>query len=605
MAEQTSVLVACRFRPFNDREQRLGMPEASPFRISPTQVTVVSEFEEDRVFPLSKCFSMECTQDQIFRELALPPMGELFKGYNVTLLAYGQTGSGKTYSMFGDIRNPEQQGIVPRCCETIFSTIPKLEHAAVSVSCTYCEIYQEQICDLLVSDKVSLELREHPTRGVYVEGLSQRYTTSSQEIYNAIALGEAHKTKRATKMNLHSSRSHTVLCIRIEIKDSSTGVSLSSRLNLVDLAGSERISKTAVEGIALEEAKLINLSLTTLSRCIQALTDPSATHVPYRQSKLTRLLQESLGGSSKTTMLIACSPHPNNVNETINSLRFAQRCANVKNLVRVNIEQNEESLRATLEALTEELSKLRAAKGYTRPQMVDVGCDLEAEGLDQATSDLEAQLIDVEAELEVVERDLHAETAARLAVAQQIDKLQLQLDSMQERSQKDGVDALRRSTSMIRRESIRQIKTTTISAIREMPESARSPSPDSRLSPKDEMALSKLDKQIEEYERQLATLETQHKEELNMTAALQRRLDEQGDVIERQNEIREGLEMDTAQLKEERRARIEEIEQIKQQAAKVQAELEKRRLAEEEERRRKAEEEGLLGGVVNIFKGLF
>jgi kinesin family protein 5 len=237
--------------------------------------------------------------------------------------------------------------------------------------------------------KKDLEVREHKTKGVYIEDLTWEYVSCTNDILALLALGDANKVRRATKMNPSSSRSHCNFCIRAEKKDTQTNRVTENDFNLVDLAGSERIAKSgASEGTALEELKKINLSLTALAQCINALTQgAAAAFVPFRQSKLTRILQDSLGGNAKTTMLVACSPHPDNADETLGSLRFAQRCANVTNKAKVNVQLSVEELTEMIDALRADLERVKRSKGYVCPDMTDscTQCE-EEEGAETITN---------------------------------------------------------------------------------------------------------------------------------------------------------------------------------------------------------------------------
>eukprot|EP00298_Acanthocystis_sp_HF-20_P017395 c21739_g6_i8.p1 GENE.c21739_g6_i8~~c21739_g6_i8.p1 ORF type:complete len:779 (+),score=375.81 c21739_g6_i8:119-2455(+) len=261
--------------------------------------------------------------------------------------------------MFGDRENPEYRGLVPRCTEHIFATILSGNGGGAEyvISSTYLEVYQEKIQDLFKPDNEDLQIREDAQNGVYVANLTREYVGNASDVYSLIAIGEASKKKCATKMNPNSSRSHCCFTLQLEITDK-TGKKCRGNLNLIDLAGSEKIAKTGAEGTTLEEAKKINLSLTTLSRVIQALSEKG--RAPYRESTLTRLLQNSLGGNSKTTMLVGLSPHVDNIEETLSTLRFAQSCARIQNVVKKNTILSVEELQNMLEEAKREISRLAA-----------------------------------------------------------------------------------------------------------------------------------------------------------------------------------------------------------------------------------------------------
>ena len=221
----------------------------------------------------------------------------------------------------------------------------------------------ENVKDLLSQDKTPLKVRETPARGVWVEGLTEEFVTSEAEVLDLLARGEKQRSTSATGMNETSSRSHSlfVLTVTQRLKDGSTRT---GKLNLGDLAGSEKVGKTGATGTTLDEAKKINQSLSALGNCINALTkEGDRGHVPYRDSKLTFILRESLGGNTKTTLIVACSPHVFNVEETVSTLRFAQRAKNITNSVSINQKRSVEELELIVKALTEEIAVLKKKLG--------------------------------------------------------------------------------------------------------------------------------------------------------------------------------------------------------------------------------------------------
>ncbi|KAJ2700999.1 hypothetical protein H4218_001668 [Coemansia sp. IMI 209128] len=263
---------------------------------------------------------------------------DIFNGYNGTVFCYGQTGSGKTFTMMGaDIDNDDLKGIIPRIVEGIFAKIiespPTLEYMVKS---SYMEIYMERIRDLLNPDEGNLPVHEDKANGVYVKGLMEVFVSSIDEVYQVMRQGAKNRVVGFTNMNAESSRSHSIFQISIEQKDTTSGKTKLGRLFLVDLAGSEKVGKTGATGQTLEEAKKINKSLSALGMVINALTDGKSTHIPYRDSKLTRILQESLGGNSRTTLIINCSPSSFNSAETVGTLRFGMRAKSIKNKAKVN-----------------------------------------------------------------------------------------------------------------------------------------------------------------------------------------------------------------------------------------------------------------------------
>ncbi|KAJ2461222.1 hypothetical protein GGF42_000336 [Coemansia sp. RSA 2424] len=239
--------------------------------------------------------------------------------------------------MGADIDNDDLKGIIPRIVEGIFAKIiespPTLEYMVKS---SYMEIYMERIRDLLNPDEANLPVHEDKANGVYVKGLMEVFVSSIDEVYQVMRQGAKNRVVGFTNMNAESSRSHSIFQISIEQKDTTSGKTKLGRLFLVDLAGSEKVGKTGATGQTLEEAKKINKSLSALGMVINALTDGKSTHIPYRDSKLTRILQESLGGNSRTTLIINCSPSSFNSAETVGTLRFGMRAKSIKNKAKVN-----------------------------------------------------------------------------------------------------------------------------------------------------------------------------------------------------------------------------------------------------------------------------
>ncbi|KNE58285.1 hypothetical protein AMAG_05094 [Allomyces macrogynus ATCC 38327] len=277
-------------------------------------------------------------------------MIEVLKGYNGTVFAYGQTGSGKTYTMMGsNIDDEANKGVIPRISEQIFDSIVEApSNLEFTVKVSYIEIYMEKIRDLLNPTNDNLPVHEDKQRGVYVKGLLEVYVASVGEVFEVMRRGQSARIVAYTAMNAESSRSHSIFVITINQKDLTNGSNRSGRLYLVDLAGSEKVGKTGASGQTLEEAKMINKSLTALGMVINALTDGKSKHVPYRDSKLTRILQESLGGNSRTTLIINSSPSSFNEAETLSTLRFGMRAKSIKNKAKINAELSANELKALL-----------------------------------------------------------------------------------------------------------------------------------------------------------------------------------------------------------------------------------------------------------------
>ncbi len=298
-------------------------------------------------FTFDRVFGIDSQQSDVFDYTIKETVGDLLKGYNGTVFAYGQTGSGKSYTMMGpDIDDRNSRGIIPRIINQIFDSIrDSPENMEYIVAVSYMEIYMERIRDLLKPEKSNLPIHEDKDHGVYVKGLSEVYVGSKSEVYQVMKEGGKNRAVAATKMNEESSRSHSIFLVDVNQKNTETGSAKKGRLFLVDLAGSEKIGKTGASGQTLEEAKKINKSLSSLGMVINALTDGKSTHIPYRDSKLTRILQESLGGNSRTSLIINCSPSSFNEQETLSTLRFGQRAKKIKNKAKINAELSPAELR--------------------------------------------------------------------------------------------------------------------------------------------------------------------------------------------------------------------------------------------------------------------
>ncbi|KKA28546.1 hypothetical protein TD95_002238 [Thielaviopsis punctulata] len=348
MSSANSIKVVARFRPQNKVELASGGQPIVSFDGQDT--CTIDSKEAQGTFTFDRVFDMSCRQDDIFNFSIKPTVDDILNGYNGTVFAYGQTGAGKSYTMMGtSIDDEENRGVIPRIVEQIFFSImssPSSIEYTVRVS--YMEIYMERIRDLLAPQNDNLPVHEEKNRGVYVKGLLEVYVSSVQEVYEVMRRGGNARAVSATNMNQESSRSHSIFVITVTQKNVETGSAKSGQLFLVDLAGSEKVGKTGASGQTLEEAKKINKSLSALGMVINALTDGKSSHVPYRDSKLTRILQESLGGNSRTTLIINCSPSSYNDAETLSTLRFGMRAKAIKNKAKVNAELSPSELKALL-----------------------------------------------------------------------------------------------------------------------------------------------------------------------------------------------------------------------------------------------------------------
>jgi len=316
-----------------------------------------SQGGDSRDFTFDAVYDATSKQEEIYNETATLIVDSCMTGYNGTMFAYGQTGTGKTHTMVG--ADGTEQGIIPRAFDHIFRTIDAGGGVKFLVRVSYLEIYNEEIRDLLSkSPKEKLELKESSDTGTYVKDLSKFVVKSVGEMQQVMEAGQRNRSVASTLMNNESSRSHSIFTITIESCDAE-GRIRAGKLNLVDLAGSERQSKTGATGETLKEATKINLSLSALGNVISALVDGKTSFIPYRDSKLTRLLQDSLGGNTRTVMVANCGPADYNYDETCSTLRYANRAKSIKNKPRIN----EDPKDAMIREFEEEIARLRAMLG--------------------------------------------------------------------------------------------------------------------------------------------------------------------------------------------------------------------------------------------------
>lgn len=365
MSKSINVKVICRLRPENDQEKQSGYQQCIiPTSFTSLKISSDNQKEDSQTFTFDSVFDQSSIQLDLFEYTAKPMINAALEGINGTLFCYGQTSSGKTFTMEGIRDDDNLKGIIPRAMEYIFDTIPKAANdLEFTVKCQYYQIYNEKIQDLLDPCKRDLSIREDKGRGIWVEDCSEVYVGSKEEMNVVFQLGSNNRTVAATKMNKGSSRSHSLFIITLFQRNITTNSSQTGRLFFVDLAGSEKMRQTGIEGgTGLKEAQNINKSLMTLGMVINALTE-GAQHIPYRDSKLTRVLQESLGGNSQTTLIITCSMNALNQSESISTLRFGQRAKLIKNKVIANTECSAKELLIKLNAANEKIKTLESIIG--------------------------------------------------------------------------------------------------------------------------------------------------------------------------------------------------------------------------------------------------
>lgn len=356
------VRVVVRCRPFTRREERVeSILEVDP-RLGQISIRNPKAPPDEplKVFTFDSVFGWTSKQSDIYDDAVRPLVDSVLQGFNGTVFAYGQTGTGKTYTMQGSSADPETRGVIPNSFQHIFTQISRSQNQKYLVRCSYLEIYQENIRDLLCRDNNrKLELKESPDVGVYVKDLSSVVTKDAVEIEHVMNIGNQSRTVGFTNVNERSSRSHAIFVVTVECSEAGPDGEDHIRvgkLNMVDLAGSERQSKTGAKGTRLKEAAKINLSLSALGNVISALVDGRSTHVPYRDSKLTRLLQDSLGGNAKTVMVATVGPSHKSFDESLATLRYASRAKKIKNKPRIN----EDPKDALLREFQAEIARLKA-----------------------------------------------------------------------------------------------------------------------------------------------------------------------------------------------------------------------------------------------------
>ncbi|KAL2010845.1 hypothetical protein VTN00DRAFT_3563 [Thermoascus crustaceus] len=408
------VVVRCRGRTEREVQENSGVVVATEgVKGKSVELSMGPNALGNKTYTFDKVFSPAADQAIIYEDVVIPILNEMLSGYNCTIFAYGQTGTGKTYTMSGDMDDTlgilsDNAGIIPR---VLYSLFHKLEETESTVKCSFIELYNEELRDLL-SPEENTKLKIFDNEGkkghngsTLVQGMEESHIASASAGIRLLQQGSHRRQVAATKCNDLSSRSHTVFTITVYIKRTTEGGEeyiSSGKLNLVDLAGSENIQRSGAENKRAAEAGLINKSLLTLGRVINALVDKSP-HIPYRESKLTRLLQDSLGGHTKTCIIATVSTSRSNLEETISTLDYAFRAKNIRNKPQINSTMSKKTL---LREFTAEIEKLKSELIATRHRN---GVYMTAEAYEEMTVESESRRIVSEeqrAKIETMEASL-------------------------------------------------------------------------------------------------------------------------------------------------------------------------------------------------------
>ncbi|KAL2508497.1 P-loop containing nucleoside triphosphate hydrolase superfamily protein [Forsythia ovata] len=438
-----NVQVIVRCRPLSEEEMRMHTPVVISCNDNKREVCAVQNIANkqiDRTFLFDKVFGPSSQQKDLYDQAVCPIVFEVLEGYNCTIFAYGQTGTGKTYTMEGGARKkngefPSDAGVIPRAVRQIFDIL-EAQNAEYSMKVTFLELYNEEITDLLAPEECSkfiddkskkpIALMEDGKGGVFVRGLEEEIVTTANEIYKILEKGSAKRRTAETLLNKQSSRSHSIFSITIHIKECTPeGEEMikCGKLNLVDLAGSENISRSGAREGRAREAGEINKSLLTLGRVINALVEHSG-HIPYRDSKLTRLLRDSLGGKTKTCIIATLSPSIHCLEETLSTLDYAHRAKNIKNKPEINQKMMKSAvikdLYSEIDRLKQEVYAAREKNGIYIPRDRYLQEEAEKKAMSEKIEHMELdlefrdkQLMEIQ-ELYSSQQQLTAELSAKL-----------------------------------------------------------------------------------------------------------------------------------------------------------------------------------------------
>lgn len=612
-----NIRVAVRIRPFNSRElaekTASGETHGTAFEVWGTTSVVVREqenniyqseytrggrtFNYDQVFnavsdqPSAK--SSQASQEDIFEAIGTPILENALDAYNGCLLAYGQTGSGKSHSVLGDPTNETDKGLLPRACERLFGMVDRRraeEEAAgrtlqAAILASYMEIYQEKLFDLLVNTRNDLQVRMHKDLGAHVPGLTQTPVSNIQDVQELLDFGAKNRAVGATSMNATSSRSHAVFTVDLRITITMPGgvKDLQSKINFVDLAGSEKQKKTGASGERFQEGVAINMSLSALSRVIQALSGAAGKSVPpFRESKLTILLKDALSGNSRTVLLACISPSTFNVEESISTLEFASRCK----MIKTNAKKNEQDKQELIESLTAEKDAIASQLEMEsqRRQLLQEELQREVEiskknqdlveSLSKEKMEIDRELKELEKEAtqskqeqmfsKTKEEDLQkAEEELSLRKKQQ-EQLQLENERVRQEDESKSQELLRLQEEREELRSGQRLKEEEMQRLRQDKERQVAELEKARLA-----ALQHLEQSAQKQEEEHRQWIRKHEETARHARDLEEQLQKQAEADhvqrERLEKEREKVKLHLEQEREEKERRVQEVERLRRE----------------------------------------
>ncbi|KAL0225532.1 hypothetical protein RCL1_003444 [Eukaryota sp. TZLM3-RCL] len=439
------IKVAVRIRPLSQKESAQSLNPIVEADESKRSISVLNGGQTQQ-FYFDGVFSSDTLQEQVYA-FVHSSIEACLNGFNASIIAYGQTGTGKTYTMQGPddiLSNPERfsaefAGIIPRAVQMVFDRLRR-DFNDFTVTCSHLELYNEELIDLLGDGSTSLRILEDK-KGVRVEGHEERHVRGPVEVFRLLQQGFALRKTAYTNLNERSSRSHCIFTMNIhtrEVNSDGEDIVRLGKLNLVDLAGSENVGRSGAQGINLKEAGAINQSLLTLSRVIISLLKKGSTHVPYRESKLTRLLQESLGGKAKTVLIATVTPSSSSVDDTLNTLRYAKLAKQIENRPEVNQRRQKQLLNEKIlevenlkKQIVTESQKFLSEQAQKYNSQLSLLTSAVSSVFEQSTSNhfdnsqrlnsLEASVLNI---LEQIRIQKEEEAKKQLAIKEQFEKIQ-------------------------------------------------------------------------------------------------------------------------------------------------------------------------------------